>query len=114
MDKKDLSDYGIGYNIKELVLIRAKLASESGIDGIVSSGHKTKDIRKSLGKDLIIVNPGIRPSNSQSKDDQKRIVTAATAINNGADFIVVGRPIRNSKSPRKTAEQLQTEIANSL
>ena len=114
MDKKDLSDYGIGYNIKELVLIRAKLASESGIDGIVSSGHETKDIRKSLGNDLIIVNPGIRPSDNQSKDDQKRIVTASEAINNGADFIVVGRPIRNSISPRKTAEQLQIEIANSL
>ena len=114
INKADLSENGITYDTKELVLIRAKLALQSGIDGIISSGQETKSIRKKLGNDLIIVNPGIRLLNNKSEDDQKRIVTPSEAIKNGADFIVIGRPIRNAKNPKKVADEIQLDIANCL
>ncbi|OUU80281.1 MAG: orotidine-5'-phosphate decarboxylase [Gammaproteobacteria bacterium TMED78] len=114
INKADLSENGITYDTKELVLTRAKLALQSGIDGIISSGQETKSIRKKLGNDLIIVNPGIRLLNNKSEDDQKRIVTPSEAIKNGADFIVIGRPIRNAKNPKKVADEIQLDIANCL
>ena len=87
-------------DVKDLVLMRAAQALEAGCDGVISSGLEAAAIRDRVGPELLIVSPGIRPAGSTSIDDQKRIVTPARAFENGADYIVVGRPIRNAESPR--------------
>ena len=84
----------------------------SGCDGVIASGLETPILRSALGKQIIIVTPGIRPSNHGSADDQKRVVTVRQAFENGCDHIVVGRPIRNAASPRAAAETIQEEITS--
>jgi orotidine-5'-phosphate decarboxylase len=88
-----------------VVLERAKLAQEAGLDGVVCSVHEAPMIRKAFGKDFIIVTPGIRPKGYPA-DDQKRTATAAEAIKAGADFIVVGRPILEAKDRLKAVKEL--------
>lgn len=113
-DYKDLG-YKEGLSVQSLVLSRAKMAREAGCDGIVCSGHETKAVREASGPGFIIVNPGIRPDwDSLSGDDQKRIVTPSEAIGNGADYIVVGRPIRLADDPVKAARRIAEEITPSL
>ena len=114
LDQNDLSDMGITLDVKDLVLMRAAQALEAGCDGVISSGLEASAIRERVGPELLIVSPGIRPADSTSVDDQKRIVTPAKAFENGANYIVVGRPIRNAASPRETAESMQAEIAAAL
>ena len=80
--------------------------------GVVATGHETSIIRKHLNGDIIIVVPGIRPIDN--RDDQKRTVTVSQAFHDGADYIVVGRPIRDSKNPSVSAETIQKEIAKTL
>lgn len=114
MDGEDLKQMGIGMDVQTLVLERAKLAMAAGCDGVIASGLEAARLRETLGPRPIIVTPGIRPASGSSADDQKRIVTPAQAFENGASFIVVGRPIRNAPSPRQTAEAIQAEIAAAL
>ncbi len=114
LDQNDLAQMGITIDVKELVLMRAEQALEAGCDGVISSGLEAAAIRERVGPKLLIVSPGIRPADSTSVDDQKRIVTPARAFQNGADYIVVGRPIRNAANPRETAESMQAEIAAAL
>ncbi|HEY5622969.1 MAG TPA: orotidine-5'-phosphate decarboxylase [Gammaproteobacteria bacterium] len=114
LDQSDLADMGITRDVKELVLLRAAQALAAGCDGVISSGLEAAAIRERVGPKLLIVSPGIRPADSTSADDQKRIVTPARAFENGADYIVVGRPIRNAASPREMAESMQAEIAAAL
>ena len=81
-----------------------------GCHGVVCSGREVKKIKQTLSDSCIAVVPGIRPSWSVSKDDQKRIVTPADAIRSGADYIVVGRPIRDAKDPKAAALKIAKEI----
>lgn len=92
-------------NTANRVLDLARLAKEAGLDGVVCSVAETKMIKKESGKDFIVVNPGIRPKDSQV-NDQKRVATPKEAIEAGADFIVMGRPILEAKDPLKLIEGL--------
>jgi orotidine-5'-phosphate decarboxylase len=97
-------------DLLKLVLLRARIAKEAGCHGIVCSGQEVAAVKKEL-PDLIAVTPGIRPAWSVvGKDDQKRIVTAADAVRNGADYIVVGRPIRDANDPAEAARRVAEEI----
>ncbi|MBW2092289.1 MAG: orotidine-5'-phosphate decarboxylase [Deltaproteobacteria bacterium] len=96
-----------------LVLLRARHARQAGCDGVVCSGQETAAVRDAVGPEMLIVTPGIRPSWSvMEKDDQKRIVTPAQAIRDGADYLVVGRPIREASDPAKAAARVVEEIAS--
>ena len=110
LDRGDLDDLGFKCNVKELVLSRAKRALQIGCDGIVSSGLEVAMIRKELDHRLLVITPGIRPVDNRVEDDQKRVVSVEQAFQNGADYIVVGRPIRDAKKPKEMAEKIQVQI----
>jgi orotidine-5'-phosphate decarboxylase len=110
LDQGDLTDLGFSVDVHRLVLTRARRALEIGCDGIVSSGLEARAIRDHLGEKLLIVTPGIRPVENRPADDQKRVVTVEQALRNGADYIVVGRPIRNAPDPYQAALQIQGTI----
>ena len=112
LDRGDLDDLGFQCDVEELVLSRARRAIHCGCDGVVASGHEAARLRDELGDRLMIVVPGIRPV--ENTDDQKRTVTVQDAFSHGADYIVVGRPIRDADDPRKVAETIQREIASTL
>lgn len=111
LDRGDLDDLGFACDVEKLVLSRAKRALACGVDGIVSSGLEAPTIRSELGSKLLVVTPGIRPVENRPIDDQKRTVDVAQAFRNGADYIVVGRPIRTAADPRAAAQQVQQTIA---
>jgi orotidine-5'-phosphate decarboxylase len=110
-DKRDLDEMGSTRTVEELVLARAKGAAESGCDGVISSGMEAGALKKAFGSRLLVVTPGIRPVEDRPSDDQKRTVDAAQAFANGADYIVVGRPVRNAADPRAAALALQKTIS---
>ena len=112
LDRGDLDDLGFACDVDKLVLSRARRALETGVDGIVSSGLEAPMIRRELGGKLLVVTPGIRPVENRPADDQKRTVDVAQAFANGADYIVVGRPIRQASDPRAAAEAIQRTIAS--
>ncbi|HSG64220.1 MAG TPA: orotidine-5'-phosphate decarboxylase [Gammaproteobacteria bacterium] len=114
LDKSDLEQMGIRDDLRTVVLNRARLAIESGCDGVIASGHEASALRAALGAGPLIVTPGIRRADHGSSDDQKRIVTPASAIESGADYLVVGRPIRAAADPQAAAEAMQREIAAAL
>jgi orotidine-5'-phosphate decarboxylase len=109
LDEGDLRDLGFTCDPQTLVLSRAKRALAIGCDGVVSSGLEAPALRGQFGDKFMIVTPGIRPV--KNVDDQKRTVDVEDAFRNGADYIVVGRPIRNAPDPRKAAEGIQERIA---
>lgn len=111
LDRGDLDDLGFDCDVEKLVLSRARRALEAGCDGIVSSGLEAPLIRRELGERILIVTPGIRPVENKPVDDQKRTVDVAQAFANGADYIVVGRPIRQAPDPRAAALAVQATIA---
>jgi orotidine-5'-phosphate decarboxylase len=111
LDRGDLKDLGFECDVQELVLSRARRALEIGCDGVVSSGLEAQALRRDLGDRLMVVVPGIRPVENRPQDDQKRVVTPTQAFEMGADFIVVGRPIRDAADPRAKAEEILQEIA---
>ena len=115
LDQGDLDDLGFQCDAGTLVLSRARRALEAGCDGVVSSGLEVRALRESVDHALITVCPGIRPifnDEVTAADDQQRIVTPGQAIVSGADYLVVGRPIRDAADPRAAAEAIQLEIAN--
>ena len=114
LDRGDLDDLGFACDVGKLVLSRARRALETGVDGIVSSGLEAPMIRAELGDKLLVVTPGIRPVENRPADDQKRTVDVAQAFRNGADYIVVGRPIRQAPDPRAAAEAVQRTIAETF
>ena len=114
LDRGDLDDLGFQCEVGELVLSRARRALQAGCDGVVSSGLEVARLKKEIGGKLICVTPGIRPLDNDSESDQKRVMTPAAAIKAGADYIVVGRPIRDAADPRAAALAIQDEIAASL
>ena len=110
--EEDMRAMGMTQSVEELVFFRAKRALELGCDGVVSSGLEAGKMRNELGDKLFIVTPGIRPglNIADSGDDQKRIVTAGMAISNGANHVVVGRPITKADDPVKVIELMQQDI----
>jgi orotidine-5'-phosphate decarboxylase len=111
LDDTDLADVGFAGTVSDLVLTRARLAVETGCDGVIASPQEARRIRAEVGNKVIIVAPGIRPATDRPADDQKRVATAAEAIAAGADHLVVGRPVRSADDPRAAALALQEEIA---
>ncbi|MGA9854804.1 MAG: orotidine-5'-phosphate decarboxylase [Gammaproteobacteria bacterium] len=112
LDRGDLDDLGFHCDVEQLVLSRARRALEAGCDGVVSSGKEASRLRAFIDQRLLVVTPGIRPVDNRPDDDQKRAVTVEQAFRNGADYIVVGRPIRNAPDPHTTAENIQRTIAS--
>ena len=102
-------EIGVNKNVKEHVVHLAKLAKSAGLDGVVASAQEIKEIRASCGNDFIILTPGIRPA-GEELNDQKRVMTPKQALEKGADFLVVGRPIRNAKNPVKAAQDILKEM----
>ncbi|MFH0838690.1 MAG: orotidine-5'-phosphate decarboxylase [Candidatus Omnitrophota bacterium] len=111
LDDNDLRTIGVQRKVDEEVIYLAGLAKASGLDGIVCSPREIASARKKTGRDFLIVSPGVRPAGGQTSD-QKRVLTPYEAIRQGADFIVVGRPILDAVSPRKAAEHIVEDIRN--
>lgn len=109
LDEKAMKEAGIGGSPKDAVLRLSRLAKKAGLDGVVASSAETKEIRKEMGKDFLIVTPGVRPGWAAA-DDQKRIATPKAAIKDGADYIVVGRPIAESSDPAEAAREILKEM----
>lgn len=103
-----------GKSIEDAVIERARIAEDSGCAGVISSGVETPLIRRHCDKRLIIVTPGIRPKSFSAKDDQRRTVTAYEAIQNGADYIVVGRPILKASDPKAVVKEIIGEIEEAM
>ncbi len=110
-DQRDLDEMGASVTVEQLVLARAKGAVESGCDGVISSGLEAPVIKHAFGSKLKVITPGIRPVTNKPSDDQKRTVDVAQAFANGADYIVVGRPIRDAADPAAAARGIQDTIA---
>ncbi|HJU07345.1 MAG TPA: orotidine-5'-phosphate decarboxylase [Rhodanobacteraceae bacterium] len=111
-DRSDLEALGVQGSVTDTVIARAKLAQDCGIDGVVCSGADLPALRKAA-PDLLTVCPGVRPS-GPADDDQKRVVDVRTAFAAGADYIVVGRPIRQAADPRAMANEIVTQIEGAL
>ncbi len=118
LSKEDIIHSGIKKELQnplKLALHRAETAKKSGCDGVVCSGKEVKAIKEKFGNDFIVVVPGVRPSWSKiSNDDQSRITTPHEAINDGADYLVIGRPIRDAGDPADAAKKIADEIAKAL
>ncbi|OIP65276.1 MAG: orotidine-5'-phosphate decarboxylase [Nitrospirae bacterium CG_4_9_14_3_um_filter_53_35] len=102
-------DIGVSRSIPEQVVHFARLAQEKGLNGVVASAHEIQEIRKACGRDFLIVTPGIRPSGTAA-DDQSRIAAPAWAMEQGADYLVVGRPITEAPDPLKAAHEILYEM----
>ncbi len=114
LDRGDMDDLGFDCDIEALVLSRARRALEAGCDGVISSGLEVAKLRESVDEKLLVITPGIRPVDNKPEGDQKRVVTVETAFSNGADYIVVGRPIRDAADPRAAAESIQASIESTV
>jgi orotidine-5'-phosphate decarboxylase len=111
LDRGDLDDLGFSCDLERLVLSRARRAIEAGCDGVISSGLEAARLKAEFKDRLLVVTPGIRPVDNRPADDQKRTVDVAQAFAAGADYIVVGRPIRQAADPRAAAAAIQDTIA---
>ena len=112
LDEADIRALGFKCSVQDLVLSRARRAVEIGCSGVISSGIEAPMIRKELGDNFLVVVPGIRPA--KNVDDQKRTVDASKAFENGADYIVVGRPIRDAADPVAVIKDMQAQIQSVL
>ena len=113
LDQNDLNEQGIAMSTRDLVLTRAKLAREAGIDGVIASGQEAASIRAACGPEFLIVTPGIRLPGADA-GDQKRISTPEDAIRNGANHIVVGRPINAARSPVEAARSFLEHMSRAV
>lgn len=114
LDRGDLDDLGFACDLEALVLSRARRALEAGCDGVVSSGLEVARLRQEIDGRLVVVTPGIRPVDNREVDDQKRVVTPTAALQQGADYLVVGRPIRDAADPAAAAAAIQAEIRQAV
>ncbi len=119
LDQKKLEALGYdkryAQDLSAMVLLKARMAKAAGCHGVVCSGLEVGRIKEELGPEIIAVTPGIRPAWSVvNQDDQKRIVTPADAVKNGSDYVVIGRPIRDSSDPVKAAKRVAEEIDSAL
>jgi len=110
MSEQDMCSLGIKGKLPDVVLDLARIAHKAGLDGVVASAQEAVMIKQVIGKDFLVVTPGIRPEWSSSKEDQKRTLTPSQAIANGADYIVVGRPIIQAPDPAKAARKIIEEM----
>jgi orotidine-5'-phosphate decarboxylase len=118
-DQRDVDEMrdsmGASVTVEQLVLARARGAIETGCDGVIASGLEARRLKAEFNDRLLIVTPGIRPAEEKTEakmpDDQKRTVDVAQAFAAGADYIVVGRPIRQAADPRAAAQAIQDTIA---
>lgn len=103
------NELGVERTAEEQVVSLAKLAREAGCDGVVASPKETAAIRKACGPDFVIVTPGVRPAGA-SVDDQKRVMTPSQALDQGADYLVIGRPITAASDPAAAAKSILEEL----
>ena len=101
-------------DLRQLVMKKAAMAKRAGCSGIVCSGQEVQAVKTELGRDFQAVTPGIRPAGDQPADDQKRITTPAAAVDLGADYLVIGRPIRDADDPPAAARRIAAEISGAL
>lgn len=117
-DGEDLKGIGLSGTLEEAVVRLARLAQSAGVEGIVASPREITSIRKACGPRLVIVTPGIRPAaaagSAQSKDDQARIATPLAAIQSGADYLVVGRPLLQAPDPAAAADEIVNEMGRAF
>lgn len=111
---EDLRDFGFHDSADTLALTLSKMAQDAGVTGVVASAHDIAAIRKACGRDFLIVTPGIRGTGTVNNNDQKRTMTPGEAICKGADYLVVGRPIRMAVNPIIAVEQILGEISAGL
>tara|TARA_B100000686_G_scaffold226558_1_gene233817 strand:+ start:14653 stop:15360 length:708 start_codon:yes stop_codon:yes gene_type:complete len=109
IDKSDFSSIGFSGSVENQVKRLADLALRAGLDGLVCSAKELKIIREYVGKDILLVTPGIRPL-GDNINDQKRIVTPSQAVKDGADFLVIGRPITEAEEPKIALNKICSEI----
>jgi orotidine-5'-phosphate decarboxylase len=118
VSSRDIAEAGFAADyaadMTRLVMKRAEAARTAGCAGIVCSGREAAAVKNAFGPDFLAVTPGIRPAGDQSPDDQKRITTPAAAVDLGADYLVVGRPIRDADDPRAAARRIAAEISGAL
>jgi orotidine-5'-phosphate decarboxylase len=114
LNNADLMEIGFQKDTKELVVHLAKLAQTAGASGVVASAQDIALLRENFGDKFVIVTPGIRSAGATVKDDQKRTLSAYEAVKTGADYIVVGRPIRLAQNPLETCRQIVQEIGDGL
>ena len=114
LSQQDIEEMGFQCSLDELVLSRARHALAIGCDGVISSGLEAPKLRKDLGSNFLIVVPGVRPVEHRPDDDQKRVVDIKTAFLNGADYVVIGRPIRETPDPIGQVRKMQAEIEEAL
>jgi len=110
-DQSDLAELGTAKTLEELVTDRASATAEAGCDGVIASPHEARKLKDRFGARLLVVTPGIRPAEAR-KADQKRTMDVAQAFAAGADYIVVGRPIRDAADPRAAAQAVQRTISS--
>jgi orotidine-5'-phosphate decarboxylase len=110
MGPGDMADVGIAGSTQEAALRLARLAQGSGLDGVVCSPQEAGLLRRECGKDFVLVTPGIRPVEG-GQDDQQRVATPREAVANGADYIVIGRPITRAPDPVAALRRINDEIA---
>lgn len=109
LSKEDLKRMGVITGVENQVVRLAKLAKEAGMDGVVASPLEISRIRRECGRNFLLVVPGVR-SRGASWDDQKRVLTPEEAMRAGADYLVVGKPVRDAKDPREAARQIVAEM----
>ena len=109
----DLKQTGVNAGVEKQVLRLAQLAQEAGLHGVVTSPKEVALLRQACGPRLQLVVPGVRPADA-AWNDQKRVLTPHQAMHSGADYLVVGRPIRNATDPRTAAQQIVREMAQGL
>jgi orotidine-5'-phosphate decarboxylase len=114
LDDTDLKEIGFDYSAGELAVKLSSFAKAAGLSGVVASARDVVSIREACGEDFIIVTPGIRWDEEVAGDDQKRVLTPGRAIAMGADYIVVGRPIRMAENPVDMADKITEEIVRGL
>lgn len=105
----DLRTVGISKPLEEEVVQLALLAQQAGLDGVVASPLEIKPLRQACGEDMVVVTPGVRPHKG-TRHDQARVMTPHEAVEAGADFVVIGRPIRDAKDPLKATQKILHEI----
>lgn len=109
LDDNGLKEIGFSCSAEEMVIKLVGLAKTSGVSGIVCSAKEVKKLREKFGDEIVLVTPGIRPTWSAS-GDQKRITTPKDAVDNGTDFMVIGRPITQSENPVEAAQKIAQEL----
>jgi orotidine-5'-phosphate decarboxylase len=107
--QETLGEIGVASTIEDHVLRLAELGKESGVDGLITSPHEVRALRERLGAEITLVTPGVRPSWAAA-DDQKRFTTPRQAIESGADYLVIGRPITAAPDPRAAVERVVAEM----